>query len=291
MEKSESHRHTGRYISLVILLIVVIGSAFYFLQHTYGQGRAPEHVSLKYGNDPKQTLDLYSSNVSSSKKLPVIIYVHGGGWTGGDKSNVAEKPAFFTNKGYVFISINHRLSPKVTYNEMANDVAEAVKWVYDHGEQYQIDRSKLNLMGHSSGGHLVMLIGTNPKYLNSVGLSPQSIKSIVSLEGPLDLTDFIRRMGSYKKVFGTDQKVWAEASPVTYASNKNLPPMFLVAHGNRSIAAFVNKTLSAGNTVDSFDAQTLSHSGVTAELGSSSGSEEAKNMTNAVVAFLKKYNP
>jgi acetyl esterase/lipase len=277
-----------RFLSFAVLFILVIGSAVYFFQHTHGQEM--EHLNVKYGDDPKQSLDVYSPTVGKGKKLPVILYVHGGGWTGGDKSNVAEKPSFFTNKGYVFVSVNHRLSPKASYVEMANDVSSAVKWVYDNADTYQIDRSKINLMGHSAGGQLVMLVGTNPEYLNKVGLTPQSLKSIVSLEGPLDLTDFIQRMSSYKKVFGNDQQVWAEASPLTYAANKSLPPMFLVAHGTRSIAAFVDSAKKAGNTVDSFTVQTLSHSGVTEYLGSSKGSEEAKNMTNAVVAFLKKNN-
>ncbi|WP_376767971.1 alpha/beta hydrolase [Neobacillus endophyticus] len=283
--------YKGNYILFSIVLIALIGSGFYFSHHTSGQVQIPKHVSLKYGPDSKQSLDLYAPAVNRSKKLPVIIYVHGGGWSGGDKSNVAEKPAFFTNNGYVFISINHRLSPKVSYVDMADDVAESVKWVYDNAAKYQIDRRKLNLMGHSSGGHLVMLIGTNPAYLNRVGLSPQSINSIISLEGPLDLTAFIQRMGSYKKVFGNDQKVWAEASPVTYASNKKLPPMFLVAHGNGSIASFVDQAKGSGNTIESFSVQTLTHSGVTAVLGASNASDEAKKMTNAVSAFLKKYNP
>ncbi|WP_066368656.1 alpha/beta hydrolase [Neobacillus fumarioli] len=289
MKKSKASRYSRYYISFIIIFI--IGSAFFLLHHIHGQGHTPERTSLKYGNDPKQTLDLYRPDEISGKKFPVIIYVHGGGWTGGDKSNVAEKTAYFTHKGYVFISLNYRLYPKASYTDMADDVAKAVKWIYDHAGQYHLDRGKLNLMGHSAGGHLVMLIGTNPKYLHNAGLSLQSIHSIVCLEGPVDLNDFISRLSQYKKVFGSDPKVWAEASPVTYASNKNLPPMFMVAHGNRSIAGFIEKARIAGNTVESFSVRTLSNSGVTAELGSVSGSEEAKNMTNAVTAFLKKYNP
>jgi acetyl esterase/lipase len=285
MEKGLLQR---RYLALAILLVLVICSAFYFFQ--YAQGQEIKPLNYKYGNDPKQTLTIYSSNVGISKKLPVIIYVHGGGWSGGDKDNVADKPSFFTNKGYVFVSVNYRLSPKVTYNEMASDVASAVKWVYDNADKYHMDNTRVNLMGHSAGGHLVTLIGTNPIYLNSVGLSPQSVNSIVNLEGPLDLTDFIHRIGSYKKVFGNDKKVWAEASPVTYAANKNLPPLFLVANGKRSIAAFVDAARNAGNSVDYFECRTLSHSQVTKLLGSSKASEEAKTMTNAVAAFLKKYN-
>lgn len=287
LTKSSIHLKPRLYISFIVFLLAVLGSSFYYFHHASGEGL--KEVNLKYGNDAKQTLDLYMPKAQNGGKLPVIIYAHGGGWSGGDKTNVDEKPAFFTNKGYVFISINHRLSPKATYEEMANDMASAVKWVYSNANQYHIDTAKVNLMGHSSGGHLMMLIATNPVYLNNVGLSPKSINSIVNIEGPLDLTDFIRRMGGYKKIFGNDQKVWAEASPVTYAGNKNLPPMFLIARGEKSIASFLDKTKIAGNTVDFFNAKTLSHSQSTSYLGTAK-TKEAADMTNAVTAFLKPYN-
>lgn len=249
-----------------------------------------KHLNLKYGSSKNQTLDMYTPNVQNGKSMPVIIYVHGGGWTGGSKGNVGDKPAFFVNKGYVFVSVQHRFSPQVKYEQMAGDLSLAIKWIYNHSAQYHIDPTRINLMGHSSGGHLLMLIGTNPKYLNEVGLSPSSIKSIVSLEGPLNLTDFIQRMGTYKKVFGSDKKVWEDASPETYAGNKGLPPMFLVARGKSSITAFMEKTKKAGNMVDYFECKTLSHSDSTNLLGSNKGSDEAKNMTIAVEHFLKKYN-
>ncbi|MCQ6282007.1 hypothetical protein [Bacillus sp. EB600] len=133
-------------------------------------------------------------------------------------------------------------------------------------------------------------IGTKPKYLNQVGLSPNSLKSLVSLEGPVNLTEFLQRMGGYKKVFGNDKKVWVEASPETYAANKQLPPMLLVTRRKSTIAAFVDKTRIAGNTANIFECKTLSHSEVTQLIGSTKGTEEAKKMTKAVAEFFKKYN-
>jgi hypothetical protein len=114
------------------------------------------------------------------------------------------------------------------------------------------------------------------------------IHSIVNIEGPLDLPSFIKKFGSYKKVFGNHQKVWEEASPVTYAANKNLPPMFLIAHGKNLVEPFMATTKKAGNTVEYFEAKTLSHSQLTQLLGTSN-TEEAANMTNAVVDFFKQY--
>lgn len=286
------------YITLSLIIFLLIAGGFSFYHSFANQAFKPfnlkqsgsKQLNIKYGKSKNQALDLYSPKVQNGKKMPVIIYVHGGGWSGGTKSNVDDKPAFFVNKGYVFVSVEHRFSPQVKYEQMAEDISSAVKWVYSHAAEYQIDTNRINLMGHSSGGHLVMLITTNPKYLNSVGFSPSSISSVVSLEGPLNLTDFIQRMGTYKKVFGNDKKVWEEASPETYAGNKNLPPMLLVTRNKSSIEAFLEKAKKAGNKVSFFECRSLSHSDVTNLLGSNKGSAESKNMTITVDKFLSKYN-
>ncbi|MFC7395185.1 alpha/beta hydrolase fold domain-containing protein [Scopulibacillus cellulosilyticus] len=294
MEKGNIHLKQRLLISFIVFLILVLGSAFYYFQHSSRQevsasGQDVKESNLKYGSNPKQTLDLYTRKVQSGKKLPVIIYAHGGGWRGGDKTNVSAKPEFFTKKGYAFISINYRLSPEATCKEMENNVSNSIKWVYDNVNKYHFDRTKINLMGHSAGGHLMMLVAANPNYLNNVGLSSKTINSVVNIEGPLDLTDFIKKFGSYKKVFGNDQKVWEEASPFTYAANKNLPPMFLIDNVINTSEIFMDKTKKAGNTVEDFKAKTLSHSQSTQLLGTSR-TEEAAKMTNDVVKFLKKYN-
>jgi len=272
-------------LSFIVVLMTFLGSTFYYFHLVHGQEM--EKSNLKYGSNPKQVLDVYTPKVQNSEKLPVIIYAHGGGWNGGDKTNVSAKPDFFTKKGYAFVSINYRLSPDATYEEMANDVSHAIKWVYENANKYHFDRTKINLMGHSSGGHLIMLIATNPDYLNQEGLSSQTIHSIINIEGPLNLPSFIKRFGSYKKVFGNDQEVWEKASPSTYAANKNLPPIFLIAHGKNSVEPFMSTAIRAGNTVEYFEAKTLSHSQLTQLLGTSY-TAEAANMTNAVVKFLKK---
>jgi acetyl esterase/lipase len=296
MGEIKSKKRVYITVSLIIFLLIVGG--FYFYHSISNQAFKPfnlkqsgsKQLNIKYGKSKNQALDLNTPKLQNGKKMPVIIYVHGGGWSGGTKSNVDDKPAFFVNKGYVFVSVEHRFSPHVKYQQMADDISSAVKWVYSHAADYQIDTNRINLMGHSSGGHLVMLIATNPKYLNSVGLSPSSISSVVSLEGPINLTDFLQRLGTYKKVFGNNKKVWEDASPETYAENKNLPPMLLVTRGKSSIAAFMEKAKKAGNKVSYFECGSLSHSDVTNLLGSNKGSAEAKNMTMAIEKFLTKYN-
>jgi acetyl esterase/lipase len=269
----------------LILIIVIALSVLSFQQ--YSNGQELDHMNMKYGNDVKQALDVYPPTMKNGQKFPVIIYVHGGGWMRGDKSNVGAKPAFFTSKGYAFVSVNYRLFPQTNYKEMAQDVASAVKWVYDHGEQYQIDLERINLMGHSAGGHLVMFLGTHPDYLVQVGLSPKTIRSIVNLDGPIDLAEFIGRNEKYKQVFGEDRQLWMEASPATYANKTQLPPMLLVSPMRPSVMNFIEKT---GGRAAVFETKTLTHKEMTQLVGVKNASTEAMNMTNAVAEFLQANN-
>lgn len=84
--------------------------------------------------------------------------------------------------------------------------------------------------------------------------------------------------------------MWVEASPETYAANKNLPPMLLVTRRKSAIAAFVETARKAGNKADFYECKTLTHSQVTQLLGSNKGTEESGNMTKVVGEFLQQYN-
>ncbi|MCM3570698.1 alpha/beta hydrolase [Neobacillus mesonae] len=274
-----------RFIMLLSILLITILSG-----HPQALGKEFKQMNLSYGDGSKQKLDIYSPHIESGRVYPVIVYVHGGGWMRGDKSNVAGKPSFFTNKGYVFVSVNYRLSPKVPYTQMAQDVSSAVKWVYDHAEQYHIDKTRINLMGHSAGGHLVTLITTNPNFLNQAGLSQAAVKSVVNLDGPIDLEEFIPRNKKYKPVFGYNRQGWAAASPITYSNQQHLPPVLLVGPKKNSTAKYVTMAEKAGNIVQTFTSKTLTHREITKLLGAKSNSEEAINMTKSVSAFLEAIN-
>src|SRR5437763_1082452 len=80
--------------------------------------------------DEKRTLDVYAP--AGAKDLPVVFWIHGGGWQSGDKSDVKLKPQWFMDKGFVFVSINYRLLPAVDMGTLTRDVAKAFAWVEEH---------------------------------------------------------------------------------------------------------------------------------------------------------------
>ncbi|WP_028400524.1 alpha/beta hydrolase [Ectobacillus panaciterrae] len=247
--------------------------------------------NIHYAKAEKQTLDIYTPKTTKKEKHPVLIYIHGGGWTSGDKSKVGSKSVFFTENGYIFVSVNYRLHPDVHYDDMVYDVAKAIKWVMNHANEYQIDKSKINVMGHSAGGHLTGLIATDARYLNSVGLAPASLNSIVILDGPTNVKQFVEAIPSYKKVFGTDEKVWTEASALTYMNNQNLPSAYMVTRWeNPSVYKFAETLNKAKGSDFVYQVKTLSHSDLNKMFGSPDAPKEAQDMTKAVMAFLKEKN-
>src|SRR2546423_9886301 len=87
-------------------------------------------ISYAEPKHEQQTLDVYAP--AAGKNHPVAIWIHGGGWHSGDKSDVASKPQAFVDRGFVFVSINYRLWPTVTNRQIARDVAKAIPWTHEH---------------------------------------------------------------------------------------------------------------------------------------------------------------
>ncbi|QDV48747.1 alpha/beta hydrolase [Gimesia fumaroli] len=193
----------------------------------------PYDSSIRIGKHFK-SLDIYAPN--SGKNHPIVVWVHGGAWKIGDKRGVDQKPLAFTQHGYLLVSINYRLHPKATYDEQAQDVAQAIHWVHDHAQEYGGNPNQIFLMGHSAGAHLVALVSTNPAYLKQESLSLKTIKGTILLDGAgYDIADRIKTAGRtgkkiYTSVFGEDEKIWKAASPLTYVRrNRSIPP-FLILH-------------------------------------------------------------
>ena len=128
----------------------------------------------------RQVLDVYAPE--GAKNLPVVFWIHGGGWQTGNKSMVALKPKAFVDAGYVFVSINHRLLPTVDMGAITHDVASALGWVHKNIATYGGDPNRLFVMGHSSGGQLAALICTDDRFATAEGYSQTMIKGCVPVD-------------------------------------------------------------------------------------------------------------
>ena len=190
----------------------------------------------------RQTLDVHAP--ANAKNLPVVFWIHGGGWQTGHKGLVALKPKAFNDAGLVLVSINHRFLPTVTMEDIVRDVAKAFRWVHDHVAEYGGDPSRVLVMGHSSGGQLAALLCTDDRWLKAEGLSLAPIKGCVPVDADtFDIPAVIevaevraRAYGfplptnGHRQKFGNDPVKHKDFSTVTHvAAGKGIPP-FLILH-------------------------------------------------------------
>ncbi len=230
------------------------------------------------------SLDIYTPEPAPGKPVPVVVWVHGGGWAIGDKSNgMQRKPALFTAAGYCLVSVNYRLSPRpangkpdrVMYPIHEQDIASAVVWVHAHAAEYGGDPERIALMGHSSSAHLVSIVSTDESFLNVHGLPLSIIKGTVSLDTAGDNIPAVMErdpIGIYENAFGTDPAVWKQASPLYHvAPGKGMPPFLLVTRGlperKKQCSDFAVALRSAGVQATVVDATGYSHNEVNRKIG------------------------
>jgi acetyl esterase/lipase len=248
------------------------------------------HRDLPY-TEPKndrQTLDVFAP--AEGKNHPAVVWIHGGGWHSGDKKDVKQKPQAFTDKGFVFVSINYRLqvwtdpnlSPGVTIKQIAEDVARAIHWTHDHAGDYGGDPKTIFVMGHSAGAQLAALVGTDDRYLKAENLSLSIIKGCVPVDG--DTYDLPMRIATVhnkgdkklaerdKQRFG-DESTQKDLSSITHiAKGKRIPP-FLILHvadhpETRGQSQFLLQVLQeAGIPAKTYAAEGKNHTTLNDDLG------------------------
>ncbi len=158
------------------------------------------HLNVSYDIDSpaagrSNALDLYTpGGLGPNARRPLVVYVHGGGWYSGDKGNkIADKAALFTRLGYVFASVDYRLSPtptgspnadpdRVRFPDHPHDVGEAIGWLNRHVADYGGDPKRILLLGHSAGAQIISLVATDPSYVEAYGVEPWKIAGAISLD-------------------------------------------------------------------------------------------------------------
>jgi acetyl esterase/lipase len=192
--------------------------------------------------DPRQKVDIYRPE--GAKNLPVVFWIHGGGWQTGDRTNVQVKPQAFVDKGFVFVSTGYRLLTNVDMATIFGDIAKSVRWVHEHIAEHGGDPKRILVMGHSAGAQLAALICIDDRYLKAEGLSLAIIKGCVPVDGDTyDVPAIIETAETRQRVhglpmpkfghrvkFGNDPAKHRDYSAVTHvAKGKGIPP-FLILH-------------------------------------------------------------
>ncbi len=233
----------------------------------------------------RQVLDVYSPQ--EAKKLPVVFWIHGGGWQTGDKSSVQLKPQAFVDKGFVFVSTNYRLLPHVDMESIIRDIAKSIHWVHDHVAEHGGDPQRILVMGHSAGAQLAALVCIDERYLKAEGLSLDIIKGCVPVDGDtydvpaiIEVAETRWRVHGlqpakfgHRAKFGNDPAKHRDFSAVTHvARGKGIPPFLILHvadHPDTSAQAqrLGNVLKEAGLPVTVFGARDTTHTKINADLG------------------------
>jgi len=185
------------------------------------------HKDLRYGSDEAQAMDVYSQPGRSG--APIIVMVHGGGWSRGDKDGrgvVQAKVAHWLPRGYLFVSVNYRMLPEQSVAGQAEDVARALAYVQQHAREWGGDPGRVTLMGHSAGAHLVALLSADPALAEREGA--RRWNATVALDSAaLDVTSIMQRrhLGLYDRAFGQDPAQWQALSPLHRLRAQAVPVM------------------------------------------------------------------
>jgi pimeloyl-ACP methyl ester carboxylesterase len=220
-------------------------------------------------------MDLYTSGRNESTvNSALIVYVHGGGWLGGDKASALFKPAEFVPSGYVFASVNYRFRPEASLVEMAQSVADAVGLLRRDASKFDVDPDRIFLMGHSAGAHMVSVLGTNPEFLKNVGVPMKAIRGVISLDtAAYNVPELVESSPFHKLVFDGPQSEWLAVSPIHQIPNNLAKTPFLVfysegrSQANTQTIPFVEQLKQSGYPAFLFEAVGRNHEELDKKIG------------------------
>ena len=196
-------------------------------------------IEYKNINGKSLQIDIYRPK-NIVKPAPLLVFIHGGSWSHGKRSDYLVYLLAFAKKVYMTATVSYRLLKDGPYPACAEDVTDAVQWLFRNGEKYGYDPDRIALIGGSAGAHLALLAAYQWKKpgISSdtaiVPLAPHRIKAVVDIYGPIDLTtEYAKNQPLVINLIGhpysETPQLYKEASPIQYL-DKNDPPT-MILHG------------------------------------------------------------
>jgi len=272
LSRQSQDMNKSKIIILVIALLVIAASligGYYFYQSAEEStdlaneekpwnASGPEdevfiYEDIEYAKAGRTSLELDLYRPSGyGYDLPAVVWIHGGGWSGGDKSDVSEMCEQIAQGGYVVVSLNFRLSDEAIFPASVFDVKAGVRWVRGNADEYDIDSTKIGTIGSSSGGHMASLLGTSGGVSDLEGKvgdnldQLSTVQAVVDMFGPVDLVNLTTDCANDCVVDHNDSESpesnylgctlpdclgrAAVASATTYIDSDD--PPFFILHGN-----------------------------------------------------------
>ncbi|MEM9500747.1 MAG: alpha/beta hydrolase [Pseudomonadota bacterium] len=253
------------------------------------QRTAQPDRTIIYGSHQRQQIDVYEPD-DAVDDLPLILHIHGGGWSFGNHKLVQSKPRHFNQANYYFASTGYRVVPDAPVEDQAKDIGAAIQALRGQASAIGFDRDQIVVMGHSAGAHLAALVATDPQY---AGDAFGAIKGVILLDGAgyeiassIEAADF-RARNLYRDVFGDDAARHDRLSPVAHVGGPDAPNWLALYVAERDRAKtqaelLVSGLQAAGASAEAVSIPNTDHGRLNRELGTEVGAEQ----TLAVDAFL-----
>ena len=196
-----------------------------------------KHKDVVYGqsaNKEDLKLNIFVPKNSENKKLPVLLFVHGGNWNSGNKDQYGFFGRNFAKKDVITVIPAYTLSPKANVDQMTTEIAQAITWVQKNIGTYHGDEKNLFVTGHSAGAQLVASAVLNPKFK----IPENSVAGIILNDGAgIDMKDYLEKYpptaeDDYIATWSKNPDNWYQASPINFL-DKNSPP-FLIYVGTKT---------------------------------------------------------
>ena len=212
-----------RYINILLLVLLT----------SYASAKRYKDISYLEGGtayeQKKHLLDVYTPKESDVKK-EVLIFIHGGRFSSGNKNLYKFLGKNLSAKGKVVVVINYQLHPYVNITQMMSECASAVKWVNQNIEKYGGHKTKLYVSGHSAGGHLAALISTQDAWFDSLNIKNPIAGCILIDAFALDMRRYLSSIEyspktTYFETFSQNEDIWRSRSPIYHLSSSTPPTL------------------------------------------------------------------
>ena len=190
-------------------------------------------IAYTFTGNVRQCLDIYQPTdaLAASKLRPVVVFFYGGAWQEGSRSDYLFVAEALTQRGYVVVVPDYRVYPEVKFPDFLYDGAAAVAWATNYADRYGGDRSRIFLMGHSSGAHIAAMLALDSAFLGAKEVPLTAVKGLIGLAGPYDFLPLTEP--NVIALFASEPNL-ALTQPIHYAPSaiaKTTPPVLLL-HGD-----------------------------------------------------------
>lgn len=197
---------------------------------------------LAYGNAPRQMLDIYRPK-NATQPLPVVLFFYGGSWKRGQRTDYAFVGQALAREGFLCAVSDYRVYPDVAFPGFVEDGAKAVSWLVDNVAQHGGETGRVNLMGHSAGGHIAAMLALDARYLDATDKGRAVLGRWVGLAGPYAF--YPSEVRSVRDIFA--QLPEDQTRPITFAA-PGAPPALLL-HGASDRTVYPWNSVHLSNTL------------------------------------------